>query len=241
MKRYRLGCSGWSYSDWIGKFYPEECTPKTMLEEYCKHFDTVELNMSFYRLPFEQMVKSWKERTPRGFLFSPKLSRQITHLKKLKDSEELLSAFLDRMGLLGEKLGPILIQLPPGLKPDLTVLENFLRILPTKKKFAIEFRNREWFSSKTRAMLEKYRVATCLIDSPGMKIDDEVTAPFAYVRWHGSSAWYAHDYSKSEIDKWAKTLAELDVKEVFGYWNNDVNAYAPKNCLSMIRKLGRIE
>lgn len=212
-----------------------------MLEEYCRHFDTVELNMSFYRLPFEQMVKSWRERTPDGFLFCPKLSRQITHLRKLRDSEELLSAFLGRMGLFGEKLGPILIQLPPGLKPNLTVLEDFLTILPGRTRFAIEFRNRDWFSPKTRSMLDRYHVATCLIDSPEMRIDDEVTAPFAYVRWHGSSAWYAHDYSKAEIEKWAKNLADLDVKEVFGYWNNDVDAHAPKNCLSMLRQLRRIK
>lgn len=240
MKRYRLGCSGWSYSDWIGKFYSDACTPKDMLEEYCRHFDTVELNMSFYRLPFEQMVKSWAKRTPEGFIFCPKLSRQITHLKKLRNSDELLSAFLGRLGILGRKLGPILIQLPPGLKPNLTILEKFLETLPGKNRFAIEFRNREWFSLKTRSLLERYSIATCLIDSPEMTVDDEVTAPFAYVRWHGSSAWYAHDYSKNEIDRWARILADLDVKEVFGYWNNDVDAHAPKNCLSMIRRLKRI-
>lgn len=237
MKRYRLGCSGWSYADWIGKFYPSDCTQANMLQEYCSHFDTVELNMSFYRLPFKQMVKSWKDRTPDGFIFCPKLTRQITHLKRLKDSEELLRFFLERMSLLDEKLGPILIQLPPGMKPDVDRLEGFLRILPKEQRFAIEFRRREWFSKKIRSLLERYGVATCLIDSPDMTVDDEVTASFAYVRWHGKSAWYAHDYSGKEIDKWARILVNLDAEEVFGYWNNDVDAFAPKNCLSMIKRL----
>ncbi len=237
MKVHRLGCSGWSYSDWIGKFYPEDCTPKTMLEEYAKHFDTVEINMSFYRLPFENLVKSWRTRTPDGFLFCPKMSRVVTHIKKLKDCDEYVSRFVARMGILGEKLGPILIQVHPGLKPDAKRLEGFLRALPDDRMFAVEFRNKDWFTSGTRSILEKYGVALCLVDSPKFCLMHEVTAPFSYVRWHGRESWYYYDYSKEEIKEWADALEGLAVDSVYGYWNNDVDANAPRNCLSMLRRL----
>lgn len=237
MKKYHFGCSGWSYGDWIGKFYSDECTQKTMLEEYARRFDTVEINMSFYRLPFEGLVKSWKARTSEGFLFCPKLSRQITHIKKLRGSGELASTFVERMAILGKKLGPILIQLPPSLKPNKVVLESFLAALPDDRRFAIEFRNESWFTDDIRSALEKYGIATCLVDSPKLNVDNEVTASFSYVRWHGRGSWYSYDYSKSEIDEWAKKLRSLPVSEVFGYWNNDVDANAPKNCLALIKRM----
>ena len=237
MKVYRLGCSGWSYGDWIGRFYSEGCTQRTMLEEYTKHFDTVEINMSFYRLPFENLVRSWRARTPDGFLFCPKMSRSITHIKKLKDCEDLVSQFVSRMSMLGEKLGPVLIQLHPGLKPDTERLEGFLRSLPSNHRFAMEFRDERWFSPSTRSVLERYDVATCLIDSPKLQIKDEVTAPFSYVRWHGRGSWYNYDYSQEEVEEWADTLKDLPVNAVYGYWNNDVNANAPRNCQSMLRCL----
>ncbi len=239
MKVYRLGCSGWSYGDWIGKFYSEECTQKTMLEEYARHFDTVEINMSFYRLPFENMVKSWRTRTPEGFLFCPKMSRTVTHIKKLSDCDELVSQFVARMSILGEKLGPILIQVHPGLKPDKDRLEDFLRTLPSSLRFAMEFRSKGWFSPEIHTLLEKYGIATCLIDSPKFLITDEATAPFSYVRWHGRESWYNYDYSKKEIKEWADILKALPVDTVYGFWNNDVNANAPRNCLSMLHSLGK--
>lgn len=237
MKTYRLGCSGWSYSDWVGKFYPEGCPQSEMLQEYSKHFDTVEINMSFYRLPFESIVRSWETRTPSGFLFSPKMSRSITHVKKLRGCEDLVSQFVSRMSLLRDKLGPVLIQLHPNIKPDPRTLESFVNILPARLRYAVEFRDEGWLTSRTRQVLEKYGIATCLVDSPRLFIADEVTASFAYVRWHGRKAWYHYDYSSAEIDEWARRLTRLPVDSVFGYWNNDVNAHAPKNCLEMKRAL----
>lgn len=239
MKTYRLGCSGWSYSGWIGRFYPEECTQKTMLEEYAKRFDTVEINMSFYRLPFENLVRSWKARTPDGFLFSPKMSRLVTHVNKLSGCEEPLSQFLARMDLLGEKLGPVLVQVHPRLKPDQKLLEGFLALLPEDHRFAMEFRDEAWFSRDVLSLLERYGVALCLVDSPDLRVMDEVTASFAYVRWHGRGSWYRYDYPKKEIEEWARALERLEVDTVYGYWNNDVDANAPKNCLTMLELLGK--
>jgi uncharacterized protein YecE (DUF72 family) len=165
------------------------------------------------------------------------MSRSITHIKKLKDCEDLVSQFVSRMSMLGEKLGPVLIQLHPGLKPDTERLEGFLRSLPSNHRFAMEFRDERWFSPSTRSVLERYDVATCLIDSPKLQIKDEVTAPFSYVRWHGRGSWYNYDYSQEEIKEWADTLKDLPVNAVYGYWNNDVNANAPRNCQSMLRCL----
>jgi len=241
VKVYRLGCSGWSYGDWIGRFYSSECTQKTMLEEYTRHFDTVEINMSFYRLPFEGLVKSWRARTPQGFLFSPKMSRNVTHIKKLRGCEDLVSQFLKRMDGLGDKLGPILIQVHPGIKPDQSLLEGFLSCLPEDHRYALEFRDKRWFTASTRSVLARYGVATCLIDSPKLIVTDEVTAPFSYVRWHGRTSWYSYDYPKAEIEEWAERLRSLPVDEVFGYWNNDVDANAPRNCLEMLSLLRESE
>lgn len=236
-KVYRLGCSGWSYKDWIGKFYPENCEPGKMLEEYSKVFDTVEVNMSFYRLPFEGMIKSWRSRTPEDFLFCPKMSRKITHVKRLSGVEEELTKFLSRMRVFGQKLGPVLIQLPAGMKRDLTRLENFLSLLPDDLRFAIEFRNSDWVSRETRALLAEYGVAICFVDSPEMVLKTEATSGFAYIRWHGRGSWYRYEYDIREIEEWAGFIEMLNVDEVFGFWNNTAGASAPKNCLDLIRIL----
>jgi len=237
-KRYHLGCSGWSYGDWLGKFYSQDCPPEKMLVEYAKYFDSVEINMSFYRLPYEGMVKGWMAKTPEYFIFCPKMSRKITHMKRLESVEEDLSIFIGRLDLLGEKLGPILIQLPPTMKLDFDKFESFLAALPSNHKYAIEFRNQSWITSNTKSLMDKYKVATCLVDSPKMIIRDVITADFAYVRWHGRKSWYRYEYSENEINEWTRILESLDVEEVYGYWNNDYNAYAPRNCLTLMRKLG---
>jgi uncharacterized protein YecE (DUF72 family) len=240
VKSYRFGCSGWSYPEWIGKFYPESCTKETMLEEYAKHFRAVELNMSFYRLPSESAVSGWHHRTPSDFIICPKMNRKITHVNRLISIVDPLYAFISRMNILEAKLGPILIQLPPSMRFDAPILESFFRELPREKKFAIEFRNKDWFAPRIRRLVEKYGVATCLVDSPEMVVKDEVTASFSYIRWHGRKTWYNYDYSDDEIDEWAKVVDKLPVNEVYGFWNNDYAANAPKNCLSLVERLNRL-
>ncbi|MEM2944107.1 MAG: DUF72 domain-containing protein [Methanomassiliicoccales archaeon] len=237
-KEYRFGCSGWSYKDWIGKFYRKDCEPSKMLEEYAKIFNTVEINMSFYRLPFEGLIKSWRMRVPEGFLFCPKMSRKITHIKRLNDVGAELVLFLTRMRILGEKLGPILIQLPPGIKKDLVQLENFLSMLPRDLKFTIEFRNKNWTTSEVLSLLATYGVAICFVDSPKMIFMTEPTADFAYIRWHGRKSWYRYEYKSEEIREWVKFIQSLNVDCVYGFWNNDFNANAPRNCLELISMLG---
>lgn len=238
MGRYRLGCSGWSYGDWVGKFYPEDCEPGEFLGHYAKVFDTVEINATFYRLPFLNMVKGWRARTPEGFLFAPKLSRTITHYQKLQNVQASLDRFLERLRLLGPKLGPILVQLPPSLRCDLVRLEGFLSLLTGPERYAVEFRHASWLVPPTYELLERYGRALCLVDSPKLRTEPRTTAGFAYVRWHGRETWFNYEYTPAEIREWAKLLAALPVEEIFGYWNNDVNAFAPKNCQELLKVLG---
>jgi len=208
-----------------------------MLEEYAKVFDTVEVNMCFYRLPFEGLIKSWRARTPDGFLFCPKMSRKITHVKRLTAVENELARFLTRMRAFGEKLGPVLIQLPSGMKREPVHLENFLSLLPQDLRFAIEFRNRDWTSSEAKSLLAEYGVAICFVDSPDMVFRTEATCDFAYIRWHGRGSWYRYEYDSREIEEWAEFIEALNVDEVYGFWNNTASASAPKNCLELMHML----
>ncbi len=228
-----LGTSGWSYEDWIGKFYPEDIKKNEWLNFYSKKFDTVEVNASFYRLPYEKMIKGWKNKTPNDFLLTFKGSQLITHKKKLKDSEEYLKKFYDRIKLVEKKLGVILWQLPPQLKKNIDLLEDFLNKINSNYKQCIEFRHKSWFSKEIYNLLKKYNVAFCIISAPKLPSTIEVTADFAYIRWHGTDDWYKHNYSKEELNGWATQIKKLNVNDVFGYFNNDYKGFAPKNCIKL--------
>ncbi len=228
-----LGTSGWSYDDWIGKFYPEDLQKNEWLKFYSKKFNTVEVNASFYRLPFKNMIRSWKDKTPDDFLLTFKGSQLITHRKKLKNSEDYLKKFYDRIKLADEKVGVILWQLPPQLSKDKTLLEKFLNKLNYDYKQCIEFRHKSWFDKEIYKLLEKYNIAFCIISAPGLPSTIEVTSDFVYIRWHGINDWYKHNYSKNELNEWASRIKKIDAKDVFGYFNNDYNAFAPKNCLEL--------
>ena len=227
-----LGTSGWYYDDWTEAFYPTDIKKGEWLPYYAKKFDTVEVNASFYRLPFKNMVKGWRNKTPDDFLLTFKGSRVVTHRKKLNDVKEYLNRFFDRIKL-AEKIGVVLWQLPPNLKKDLNRLEQFLTLLDSDLKQCVEFRHESWFDDETYDLLGKYNVAFCIISAPKLPTPVEVTADFAYIRWHGVNDWYKHDYSKKELSKWADTIKDLDVDDIFGYFNNDYNANAPKNCLQL--------
>ncbi len=204
-----------------------------MLEEYQKSFDTVELNMSFYRFPSEAAVLKWRDETRPDFLFAVKMNREITHFRKLRNVSPTLSVFIERMRPLGDKLGPILVQLPPSLGFDPALLEQFLSSLPSDLNYTVEFRNKGWLVERTLDILRDYGVALCLVDAPNFKVREGVTAPFTYVRWHGTRPRYRGDYSEAEIREWVERLLEMDVERIFGYWNNDLGGYAPKDCLLM--------
>ncbi len=225
-----LGTSGWSYDHWIENFYPKDLKKGDWLKFYSKKFNTVEVNASFYRLPFRNMVKGWKNKTPDNFKLTFKGSNLITHKKKLKNIEDYLDKFYSRFEMLDKKKGTILWQLPPNLSRDYDLLENFLNNLESDLDQVVEFRHKSWFTKKIYDLLEKYKIGFCIISSPDFKPDVKVTTDFAYFRWHGKDDWYRYNYSDVELKDFAEKIKNLDVENVYGYFNNDFEGYAPKNC-----------
>jgi uncharacterized protein YecE (DUF72 family) len=168
MPEYYIGTSGWHYEDWRGLFYPADLPKSKWLEFYTRHFHTVELNNSFYRLPSEKAFVSWREASPQCFTFAVKASRFITHIKRLKEAEEPLKKFLGLADLLGDKLGPLLYQLPPNMKRDDERLGAFLRLLPRKYRHVFEFRHKSWFDENIFEILKRHNAGWCVFDMPDL-------------------------------------------------------------------------
>lgn len=247
----RIGTSGWSYKEWERVFYPDSKTPK--LTYYSRVFKTAEIDSTFYANPSKGMVLGWVKNTPSDFEFSIKLPQTITHKKQLDlraGAEIDLLEFLDLIDPLREadKLGPLLIQLPPSFGLDKQQnLEEFLSSLPHQKKyykFAIEFRNRSWLkdTGSVDKLLSKYNVARTIIDEPLLPIDLARTADFSFVRWHGrgNMPWYNYRYKKEEIEPWVGRIRDQikKTKKVYGYFNNHFHGYAVENSLEFLDKLG---
>lgn len=241
MSEFRVGTSGWSYRHWLGVFYPEGLKPAKFLEHYVKHFDCVELNASFYRLPQEKTVENWVRRTPEGFRFCLKLSRLITHRKRLVGVEEPLEAFFERFRALEEagKLGPVLVQLPPSLRFDSGMAESFFSLLRERygqHRFALEARHASWFSEESLDLLKEHGIAHVIADSGGrFPYHEAITADFVYLRFHGPGQLYASDYPDDVLKEFAhKVVGWLRWGfEVWAFFNNDVGGYAVKDALKL--------
>jgi uncharacterized protein YecE (DUF72 family) len=234
----RIGTSGWYYDHWRERFYPVELKKDKFFDYYAQTFQTVEINNSFYRLPLESTFLAWKKKSPKEFLFAVKLSRYITHQKRLQDSKESLDYFFVRAGKLARKLGPILVQLPPSLKRDDDRLKNFLKILPKKRRFTFEFRHETWFTPEVYTMLEDYNAALCLYELKGVRIEDTVTADWVYVRLHGPELTaYTGSYSDEALELWAKRIRgwAAEGRDVYCYFDNDQKAYAVGDALRLIK------
>jgi len=231
MTRYYIGTSGWHYDDWLGRFYPENLPKTKWLEFYARHFNTLELNNTFYHLPSENAFKNWYASSPPDFTFSLKVSRYITHIKRLKDCTEEIKKFISRAVLLKEKLGPLLYQLPPGLHRDDNKLTDFFKVLPHGLKHVIEFRHGSWFTDEVFDILRQYQVGFCIYDMPKLTSPIITTSDFTYVRFHGSESLYSSCYTDKEIADWAKKIVKLakNLKEVYIYFNNDIAGYALEN------------
>jgi uncharacterized protein YecE (DUF72 family) len=238
MKLY-IGTSGWVYNHWRGLFYPQGLAQAKWLEFYSQHFATVELNNSFYHLPSEKAFEAWRNRTPPGFVYTVKVSRLITHLKKLRNVETALETFLSRARLLHEKLGPLLYQLPPNMPRNEALLQAFLELLPRGLYHAFEFRNESWFDEEVFTLLRKYGIGFCIYDMPGFVTPIAATADFAYIRFHGSAGMYESCYSDSEIEAWANRIEKLGQRltSVYVYFNNDSQAFAVRNAKMLARRL----
>ena len=240
MRSLNIGCSGFLYDHWKGVFYPDTFSKKRWFEYYCTKFSTVELNVTFYRLPDKETFTKWHKETPPGFVISLKGSRFITHIKKLKASAEPVDVFFSRALALKEKLGVILWQLPPGLKADPSRLADFLDLLrPYSARNAFEFREGTWISKKVVSLLEKENVCLCMADWPDFLNDLPVTSDFVYIRRHGREGSYGTCYSTEELKTDAARIRKYlkQRKQVYLYFNNDAFGYAPQNALELISML----
>ena len=205
-----------------------------MFQFYARHFDTVEINNSFYRLPTANTFDTWRESSPRNFLFAVKASRFITHMKKLKEPQSSSEKFFLVAQRLEKKLGPILFQLPPRWKLNTERLASFMEALPPEHKYAFEFRDESWLVPEVFALLRRHNAAFCIHDFADMKIPSEVTAKFAYVRFHGpTSAKYWGEYSDSQLQTWADQMKQWPVSAVYAYFNNDPGGAAVRNALTL--------
>ncbi|HXH10041.1 MAG TPA: DUF72 domain-containing protein [Alphaproteobacteria bacterium] len=234
----RIGTSGYQYDHWQGVFYPTEIPKKRWFAHYAAHFDTVEINNTFYRLPQDRTFDAWREQAPPGFCYALKFSRYATHLKRLQDPHEPIHRFLDRARHLRGFLGPILVQLPPRWNVDVDRLAGFLDAAPDAYRWAIEFRDPRWLCDEVYALLRRHNAALCIHDL----IPDHprcITADWVYLRFHGTLC--GGNYPRPVLTAHAAEIAEYAAAglDVFAYFNNDAFGYAVHNALDLKNDLRR--
>lgn len=234
-----IGTSGWHYAHWKGLFYPEEVPTAEYLEYYARHFRTAEVNNTFYHMPQKKTFDAWRDTVDDGFVFAVKASRYITHMKKLKDAAKPVSRFMELTENLGDKLGPVLFQLPPHWGVDPKRLEEFLGLLPRGPKYTFEFRDPSWFDPSIYALLADHGAAFCMYDLQGHASPKEVTADFIYVRLHGPAAAYQGSYPDETLAGWAGAFSTWSAggKRIYCYFNNDQEGFAVENALRLRQML----
>ena len=240
MNRARVGCSGWNYRDWKDDFYPDGLPAKRWLEAYAERFDTVEVNTTFYRLAKRQAVEHWVQQTPPGFEFTVKASRYMTHMKRLQDLAPAIQKFYEPLGPLEQagRLGPVVWQLPGNFQRDDERLNGALDLLPPGRH-AFEFRHPSWFVPQVMDRLRERGVALVIGDHPERPFQShELTADWTLVRFHWGRRGRRGNYSESEIATWARRLAQWRRRaEIYAYFNNDWEGFAPRNALSLAGRL----
>jgi uncharacterized protein YecE (DUF72 family) len=237
-----IGCSGWNYASWKDEFYGG-LPPRRWLEHYARHFDTVEVNATFYRLPTVKAVQGWVDQTPADFVFAIKMSRYVTHVKRLRELPPSLELFYSRLEPLvrSGKLGPVLWQLPPTFRRDDERLTEALRSLP-RGRHCFEFRHASWFAPEVMELLREHGVALVIGDRPDVHSfqTHELTADWTFVRFHSGTRGRRGNYSESELREWAVRLRSWPVTEAFVYFNNDWEGFAPHNALRLKKLLAQL-
>ncbi|HEU0298612.1 MAG TPA: DUF72 domain-containing protein [Longimicrobium sp.] len=253
--RILIGTQGWNYAAWVGPFYPEGTRPADFLSLYAKAFHTVEVDSTFYAVPAARVVRGWAQRTPPGFTFALKMPQEVTHERRLRDADDVVAQFLDAARELGDKLGPILVQMGPDFAPDeLGALERFVRALPGDLRFAVEVRQHKWMRPDALpdllALLAEQGTALALSDGRWIpretmtELAARPTADFHYVRWMGPNrdiTDYSHlQFDRSEeIHTWAEVLRKAPGADVYGYFNNHFAGHSPANARELQALLGQ--
>lgn len=241
---FRAGTSGWTYGSWRGRFYPQDLKSADYLAWYARHFNTVEINYSFYHLPQPKTFEKWAAGTPAGFLFAVKVSKVVTHTRRLEGVEDPWRKFLEHASHLRDKLGPLLLQLPPSFKADVSRLEAFLELSRRlgARQLALEFRHASWFTPEVDALVAGHGAALVIGHSsryPSAPL--ETASPFFYLRFHGPRELFASRYSEEELAAWAAHVRAwlAEGRPVYAYFNNDVSGYAIANARMLVRLVGR--
>jgi uncharacterized protein YecE (DUF72 family) len=217
-----VGTSGYSYKEWKGAFYPADLSEKRMLHYYGERFRTVEINNTFYRMPKASVLEAWAGEVPGDFKFVIKASQRITHIQRLKDAGDLMSYLLEVSGVLNERLGALLFQLPPYLKKDMPRLREFLALLPSQRRAAFEFRHQSWFDEEIFGLLQDHNAALCIAEAEdGLEVPFRATGDWGYLRLRRS------DYGDAELQKWAKRVREQDWRDAFVFFKHEEAGKGP--------------
>lgn len=236
--RVIVGTSGWQYDSWRGVLYPPGLPQSRWLSWYAGRFPAVEVDGTFYRLPARETCERWREETPEGFRFAPKVSRFVTHIQRLRGCEASIARMQERFAGLGEKLGPVLFQLPPTLRREPGRLREVLALIPAGWRAAFEFRHRSWETDDVRAMLDRAGAALVLPDRPRMRVAPVVTGGWSFVRLHQGRS-DRPDYAREKLRRWAARVAALPAREVWVFFNNDPTGAAVRDALAFTAMLAR--
>ena len=237
-----IGTSGWQYRDWRGGLYPEQLPQRLWLEHYAERFAVVEVNNAFYRLPERDTFRSWRDRTPDDFTVAVKMSRYLTHVKRLRDPAEPVARFLGRAEALGDKLGPVLLQLPPSLRVDVAALDETLARFPAQVRVAVEPRHPSWWIDEVRDLLRQHGAALCWADRRGRPVTPLWrTADFGYLRMHEGRAKPWPRYGRTALSSWVDRICMEPgaVPEMFVFFNNDPGGAAVIDAGAMARTARR--
>ena len=249
LAQLKIGTSGWIYKDWEGVFYPQGLKTQDKLKYFSQYFKTAEINYSFYHLPRPSTFQNWYKNTSKDFVFAVKVSRFITHIKRLKGVNKNWNVFWENAINLRDKLGPFLFQLPPSFKATeetIKRLEEVLRFLhknslkkykeSIRMRYAFEFRDKSWCNKKIYQLLKKYKIAWVIADSPNFPKREEITTGFTYLRMHGSKELFSSKYTRAELESLSQKIKNWQKRniDVFVYFNNDAQGFAIQNARELI-------
>ncbi len=231
--KYFLGCSGFYYNHWNGLFYPKLLSKTKWLQYYAQYFSTLEVNNTFYRYPSESMLKGWYDKTPKNFKFYLKANRVITHTRKFQNTQQNITNFYKLAHLLKEKLLCVLFQLPPFIHKNMELLQKIKSQLDPEVINVLEFRHKSWWDSEVYDFMKQKDLVFCTVSASELPETLVKTSPTVYMRFHGRDGLYQQNYSYDELMDWARKIKASKAQSVFCYFNNDFNANAPRNCLTL--------